>query len=379
MVADLKSIAIYWSILIITILLAWLYEHTKGRKKKWSVAIWMIVIVLPLSILAGMRYSTVGIDYVNYVNIFFRIEKSSMTECFSQAIIEPFFFLIVKLCLFINKSNQFVFFVISFLTNFFAIKAFEKVRNKISFPFAILFYYLLLYHHSYNITRQMLAVSLILYAYTYYMEGKYKKFIILCFLVSMCHTSAIICIVYLLVPFMFHFIWNHTRSEAYGEYKQMYQFKRIIFYFSIMVSPFVVFSLINILQFIPGLNRYVGYIGGDINVQVSDMIRIIIIILPLFLVKDRSVSTRKEFFLMRDCLLFIIPINFIGSMAFWAGRLIYYPQSILIFLVSMIIKNCSNNRLDYWIKLYYIMYFILDYVSKFLYNNNGQTFPYLTW
>lgn len=186
---------IYTITIAVTVLLAWLVEHSKQKK-----ICFFFMIMIP-SCISGLR--GVGTDYNVYKlrydklinNIDFDLDGTKLTGVF------------YKICLFIGKNfggYQMVIFIISLLTVGIAFYIFYKMRNELSFTFSVFSYMTLFYLYSFNIFRQFLSAEFFILALWLYETKRDKKYVLIALALSICiHSSSLIylCIL-LLIPFI---------------------------------------------------------------------------------------------------------------------------------------------------------------------------------
>jgi hypothetical protein len=147
----------------------------------------MAVLVVPSSI----RYG-IGTDYFNYEYIYNTLDSGGEVET------EPFFWFINYIVSLFSGSVNWVLAICSFLYVMFTYKSFDKQ----TFVLGVFFSFLILYSDSYNAVRQVIAVSISLYA-TSFIINKHKNgtiiFLVLILFGSMFHFSCFFSILILLL------------------------------------------------------------------------------------------------------------------------------------------------------------------------------------
>lgn len=139
-----------------------------------------IVVFLTLTIPASLRYYT-GTDYGSYVRMF---SDDSYLE--SKEILWVWLNRFVQ---FLNLDVQWVF-VFSAILIYFPLCF--KIKKKFYFISIILYIVLSFYFKSYNVVRQMITVSFILWAFICYGDRKFMQMILLYIISIGFHSSAII-------------------------------------------------------------------------------------------------------------------------------------------------------------------------------------------
>lgn len=159
------------------------------KKDKFS---YLLPIIILLSIVAGFRAETVGIDTIAYISKLECIANGKPELAYG---LESGFKLFAKLILKINNSSSFFFTVVALLTNLFIIRRFWDFRYKASILSMVLCYYTCFWGFTLNITRQFLAISIIFYFSKLLEKKEYVKFsmvVIICTIFF--HKSSIICL-----------------------------------------------------------------------------------------------------------------------------------------------------------------------------------------
>lgn len=185
-----SSLLLYLSVLALCLIAAYRAKYTP------RLSFWFIVIVLTL--LAGLRHQSVGIDTTPYVDLL-----SPLREGFSwrqNNINEPGFLFLSYILVNISKGYTLMLTVFAFIINFFTVKRLFDLRNDISFPWAIFIFFMQYYFTTFNTMRQWIAMAILFYFSKHIGNGTkgMLKFIIAVCVATLCHKTAIIMIV--LVP-----------------------------------------------------------------------------------------------------------------------------------------------------------------------------------
>lgn len=142
----------------------------------------------------GFRSIEVGIDTPNYYYLCNQVSITPWTEIFRQWYtwsMEIGYCVLIKLTYSIVNSYYFSQMVISFIYNYFIIRFIKKYSLNLSIA-CVVFLGMGFYLMAFNITRQMLAVSLIAYAFENMAEKRYLRYFMIIFVATSIHTSAII-------------------------------------------------------------------------------------------------------------------------------------------------------------------------------------------
>lgn len=226
-------------------------------KKEWqNLFFWISFIVL--FILAGFRDSSVGTDTLSYENIFLRISAGSET------VQEIGWQVLNRIVAYFNGNFQDLLVITSLLILF---PLFLVVRKHSLNPMLSIFLYyaFYIYLQSFNITRQSVAITIILIAYVYLINKRNWHFLILVLLAATFHTTALLCIpivfvnripdkvpVYLILMITTIFIGlvfsNYILTQAatllgYDNYLELYESGTSVGVYLIVLNLFFLFVL----------------------------------------------------------------------------------------------------------------------------------------
>lgn len=168
-------------------------------KKKFVIkksSICLLLSFMPLLILIGFRNISVGVDTLNYINTFYRIVSGKILLSDKEWLSFGFIF-IIKIIGLISKNYVFYNIVIGFLTLFFIYKSIIDISTNPVFSLYI-FISTCLFYQTFNQSRQMLAIAIVLYSYKYIINNNFKRFLFYAILAFSIHKSAII-----ILPFYF--------------------------------------------------------------------------------------------------------------------------------------------------------------------------------
>ena len=143
-------------------------ELTNNKK-----VVWLIVFVL--SLIAGLRALSVGIDAKNYDRWFGLIASGNQKQIYG---VEASFIYICNIVLKLWNNTNFMFFLFGLLSHGLVIFTLWKNREHISFRWGVFSYYIMFFAFSLNGMRQFLAVAIVIFATNFVREGKYVRFVL---------------------------------------------------------------------------------------------------------------------------------------------------------------------------------------------------------
>lgn len=370
---DLFSLLIYWSALAISLFLAKTYEKINAKNIITKI-FWALLICFPLAFIAGIRYN-VGTDFNTYSKWFNLAKLYPLNYYINYS--ERGFIYLITIISFLTNSNEIYFFIVEYLTLLFVVMAFFKLKKDIGVAEPLFIYYLLVYHASFNIMRQVLALSIIIFALSYLLEKKYKIYIILCLVASTIHQTSIICLLFVLYPLMHRFENVSSKINIPIEsYDKKYYLKRFVFLLTYILLPYLFINYIKDLLLIAD-KLYLLRPNQISQLGVRNMLTVFYLFIPYFFYKINIIQKEKIVILF-DILSFFIPIVFIGFVIDFAERLMIYPLVVLVFLIPLLNKYKKKLYCFSLIKLYYLLFCALKYFYEILYLNYNGTFPYFS-
>lgn len=182
-----SSIILYNTLLFFSVLFAYFSVIINSKAvRRFFVITSMLILIIPASI----RYG-IGTDYFSYGRIYNNVKNGGEMET------EPFFWLINYIVTIFDGGLNWVLAISSLLVISFIYKSFTKE----TLVLGVFFSFLILYSDSFNLVRQVIAVSISLYATSILLSDHKKKMSIFFALIvfgSMFHFSCLFTIIVLL-------------------------------------------------------------------------------------------------------------------------------------------------------------------------------------
>lgn len=343
------------------------------RKKQFVVVVFGI-----MTLISALRASTIGIDLdLHYAKNYELISSVNWSDIPIFATLKQYelgYCYFTKLLTYISSNVQFYIIITSIIIYglhgyFFYKKSEDVILSSSLFMFFCLFYMYM------NIIRQAVAVSILLLAYLIFSESKkkvhnYVVFVLLVILASVFHSSAILCLIYLLFDKL--------------------KFTKIHMLLGIVVTALIYVGYSSVYKFVlsilGGNDKYSSYLDSEkygVGHMNSQSIYYVIITLGAFLLsyyilvwKDKTshklfakqqykVKSNESFMLYMSfvafaCRLLIFKMSIISRFTFYfiPFVLILYPYAISKF------KRRSNriilNLTVYGVCLFYFMWVTLS-------------------
>ena len=363
---------IYFFTFIFSIALCYAGEKL-DKAKKYSFFPYILygLSVLLLVILAGCRDYTIGTDIRIYGNLIFNGAKSYSK---SSYYLRDYGWRAESLYLLLN-------FVISRLTNsahwlYAAIGAIMytgffvglyRFRDRISITYGWTIFILLFYGTSYNMMRQMLAMSMLFMGSIHVLNKKYVRFLPYVILATLFHQTAIVFSVAII----------GMRILIPKRHKGFYQFLVIIGAFSL------VFAYSYILQWLMRYGilaaKYSQYIYQyDYSIALNPLIQRAFPIV-MFLVFSKTESKDEEE--IRAFLKSMMYLDFILIIMGSIGdsplqRVAYYCSTYNLYAYPFFVKRINSSQNRRIVGALIVIALIGIWIYQFVFRGNSEIFPY---
>lgn len=325
-------------------------------KIKYNLLFYFSLMIVTLFI--GLRYN-VGTDFESYTKIYYKIINLNLTSYFDYNI-EIGHYIICKIANILFDNSYGMMIIYAFFTNFFVMKAIEKLTNK-KYWLSYLIYGLTFLPFACNGIRQGLSMAIILYAFTFFNENKYIKFYLFILIAFLFHKSSIIIVPYSLIGMVFK---NKDREYRYY----------ILITLLIMALLFSE-SIFNFSIF----NEYISYLNYKSTAGIlKAFYKFPPVIFALYSLIYKSNDEQKinEHFLAVFVIIGYL-LMLIGFKLNYVDRVSLYFEQFVIFLIPNIIYKSKYKfnkfailifSLIYYLILFYINIYIHGYYDFFPYN-----------
>ena len=350
---ECSSLLYYIGVYIVSSCLATISSSKEKHKSKMA---FLLAVLIP-SIMAGSRYFT-GTDYKNYLQIYNEIVRYGFSVTTPN--LEIGYLFINKVCIELGLGYQWVLFVMSWITNYYALKAILVYKNDFNSGLAYFVYLVCYYQASYNLVRQAAAMTISLYAVTRLEKEKRLEAVIYVIVATLFHNSALI----ILLPMLTYILYKSNLPQYIKNGYTGVMCLLLLFYDK--VFKFV-------MNFMPFLSRYAGYVerGQYEDFGVTVFIRYGYIIIPFLLVFKRYKREKRliyPFIIFIFC--FVFRLATYSATFSLAVRLVYFFQIYQIFCIPLLyryfkehphIKNDYVHIVSKIIVLITVVFWIYDY------------------
>lgn len=332
---------------MIIYVILWFLLLFSSAKKKYSMYIYIIIpfLVIPL----GLRTLDVGTDTHTYKNIFDNI------RILNRSYIEPMWFVLNKFVLLLGGGFSSLMLLVSFITIY---PVMRVASNESENPNLSLFFYysLCFYGMAFNISRQILAISFILVAYSYLNKKKIMKFVLMVCFAALFHLSSIIALGAL--------VFDKIKLTS----KRIYIMLCSSFFFGTFMLNDSVISLV--------AGKYSSYILSSEGYRDSLVLPIILTVILNLLFIFLYIYSQKEIkssLWFKIYLLSVIINNLSYTLILGSRLLLVFSIAQIIYFVSFIYNNRIKQK---WIAFSFILLYVLILFLRMILTNGGEIVPY---
>ena len=361
----------FLSILIYVIvgLVCILVSRTADKNKKR--AFWIVVILLTL--LAGFRHESVGIDTPHYVELVSKLRDGFRDRL--NNIDEKGFLLLSYVIINITKGYTWLLLTYSFIINYFVMKRLFDAKDEISLPWAMYIFLCQYYITTFNTLRQWIAIAIIFYFSKYI--GKSLRgnvaFLLSVAVATLFHKTALLAIVLIVVYYVFQ-----RSKKLWGSLVKMG---------IILVAPVAAVVLLNYMQGHYGEIYTSAQPTGTVSIITLGRLFVIGFLMffsffeePYSLLNFAPDITPEEKIREKQIIHFNSTVMLLGvactMMIFfyrYADRLAFYFMTFELLVLPRYIKN---SRVSGFIKVFVILIFGYLRIMSFRANGYGEI-PYL--
>ncbi len=347
-----------------------LYKFEKHNHKK---AI-LIICILVLSLLAGFRDQTIGVDVRIYAKgVCSAADRvSSLKEAeeylFQSALhkingIETGYLLMALIGEKVFGGLFGVLFITSLITNIGIFAGLYRIREHISFDVAIMIYCFMFYQHTYNMMRQWMAIAVVIFGIKYIYDRRLIKYIAVILIAMLFHRSAFIGMgLYVIALYM-----DRPRSRM----RQLTVLAAVVFgvaFFQTIVQT-MVFSGILTAKYLPyAMGNSVSIFLPELIIRTPPILLCGLLYVPL---KQNDEHHAFWFLIM----LVETAISQLHSVMDFATRIGAYFTVGQIIEMSMACK-LGEQKQRFIVKSLVILYAVLYWFVIYIYFGYNETFPY---
>jgi hypothetical protein len=340
------------------------------KKNKKAGIIFLILSLLVVCFIAGVRNTSIGTDTNGYVaNIFnlYSHAKYNFFEVQEKTGIEPLFSMLMLISSFSNDIKVCLFFIELACALPIYLFAYRE-KKKYSFAFIIFIFLTTMYAKSFNLIRQSIAISIVIYSVSFFKSGQYKQTILLYITAILFHYSAIICC-------LIYFILYVTNNLENNKSRILLLF--IMFVFLVGIS----IGIDKILMLIP--NKYTYYLNSKYAINSISLLSIVkkafwifLFIFPVIQNKKNKKNYSNELsyciLLIVDFILYLTSMK-VGTFGRIGNYFLYVAYFYMIPNISKVFKQKNLINLIIVVSLCFFWYNMT--VQNF---ESDKLYPYIS-
>lgn len=372
---------VYIVMFIICIVAAAMAERAfKKENKKLGILFSAIAILVP-SIIAGIRSLELGYDIRVYGKVKFYLASIMPISSFiaSEGFLDIFYTLLnVIIAKTFNNFHVFLF-TLQFINCLLAYKACYNMKDKVPIWLSFFAYIIIIYFRQYNWLRQGIALSCSVYAFSFLVNHKERKYWIWTGISILFHISSVLSV---LIYFLYK-MFNKKEKIGRTHHKKMVM---LIIYVLLIVGLLFTSEIVNFVAssgILPdkyNANYFMRFEKDVIKIDtVGFFFRLLLIaftgIVILGKVNTKQIENLNFYYHMAviDFILF----NYNVHITNFERTAYYYGIISFMFLVPNLSKLFKNNRLNRIITNLLIVGILLTYwYLRYVYQNAGLITPY---
>lgn len=347
----------YLYVYVATMFFLFFYQAKEFKLFNWF---FLSITIFSLSLLYYLRDYSIGLDTYTYVDIIRDVsyidDFNGLIEYSASYNIEFGFILFLCFLGLLGLNASSIFFVSAILIYSNLFLALKNVKINAILYFSAFFSYCAIFFWSFNILRQMVAVSFVIVATTFLLKNFKFKFFLFVLIASTFHYSAIVCLVFYLVyrniDFIFRFRWLLVG----------------------IVSILSKFILLVISSYYP---RYSSYSSGDSASGIGFLLFAfyvsIFIFSGLLYKRIKDYGSEYKFFVSIFSIYFGLQLAFIinGISTFGTTRILIYFLWPSVFIVGIFMKNIDK---EYRYIFNCLLFLFLTFYFLYALNSTGYDY-----
>ena len=323
---------------------------------------WIYITIIP-ALVAAFRYKT-GTDSNMYMNSYLDIGSIMRYQDFEKG-----YLWLVEVLNNCGFSYQMMFFLMNFMTLVFLFLLFKREKDIIDIKIATFIFILDLYLNSFNMMRQALAITMVMYAFSLFTD---RKYIYSCFVIGaamLFHGSALLGMAIVLGKIVFDNRYSKVMYVA------------VIYIVLYLINNRDLFG--SIVYYISGSGYYASYITRDAESDGS-LLGYFIKILPILLICLiclEKISKNKKMKVYFGMMFGGYILSALGVItATQVQRVGYYFSYLSIVVLAFCCKtDLVVGRIKIGknvVKTLIILYYIVMFFYKFVYKGFCDLIPY---
>ena len=367
----------YIFILIINLILSYIANINYDKNYKLVSVLSLSILVLVNVIFSGCRDFGVGIDTNVYIESYFKTaaDLKSLKAFWNVEGFDKGFLLLAYVSNLFSDDAQSLLVVTSlFIQLFFylALWQYKKVCN-ISIFVATLLFCIIFYCHTLNLMRQFCAISLLAYAFSLYIQGNRKNYLLLQVLAYFFHSTSVF---FVFVPLIWELsnMKNDKKKNIYALFIVigLLIFVSSFFYFASLLGAWSLLSEVYVDRYGATGEFQVGSQasgGTGLGIIFSFTYPIAFILYAKYV---KSIDKKIFFFILMLCLCSSI-LQLLSYQVKFIDRIAFYLSFIMF---AFLPKIFSSKKMNISIKAIVILLYISNWYRIYIIGHGGDIYPY---
>lgn len=338
------------------------------KKSFASSVVFSAISILVLCVFASIRDYSVGIDLLGYGIPMFKADTSIAAVLdvptrygtieylyhFTNFVINSLFGS-PRVFLFVHQL------VMSLLV--FSIAFREKEKHSTSICLTMITYLFFYYFMSFNIIRQTLSCTILLWGYKYLEEENYKKYLLTALVATLFHQSSLIALV---CPIIYK-ICSKVKSGA------------IIIPAITASAIFAIYQLLSLaVMFIPTLSKYFGYLKGDSDISWKMILMKLILLAFVIIFYKKSNASKSSENKPLLCMVLLDAVFYLSTIRIKFGYRLSYPfLPYFILLIPRIDAGLESKKDKAFFRIGITALLVGYFVVRFIIIGFDGIYPYM--
>lgn len=365
----------YLLIFFVNLLLAYIANKCYDRIKIASAQI-LVILVAINTVFSGFRDFGIGIDTTVYIDSYFKNAQvlTNIKDFWDFEFGDKGFLLLAYIATLFSDDSQALLVVTAlFIQGFYFLSLWQyKKINQISIFLATAFFCIIFYGHTLNLMRQFCAMSLLAFAFSLFIQGKWKAYGILQVLAFFFHSTSVL---FVIIPIL----WQLSKMEN-TKLRNSYSIVAIIGMALFVTSFFYAVTMLGNIGLVSDVysDRY-GESGNYVKCAASTgtgLGKVFAFCYPIAFVVyakvKQTVDPKLWYFIFMLCILYSLlqllayQVSFMDRLAFYLSYIFYIVQ----------VKIFSSKKMPLVVKVIMILLYMNSWYTMYVVHGGGDIYPY---
>lgn len=365
----------YLLIFFVNLLLSYIANKCYERIKIASALI-LVILVAINTVFSGFRDFGIGIDTTVYIDSYFKNAQtlSNLKDFWDFEFGDKGFLLLAYIATLFSDDSQALLVVTAlFIQGFYFLSLWQyKKTNQVSIFLATTFFCIIFYGHTLNLMRQFCAMSLLAFAFSLFIQGKWKAYGILQVIAFFFHSTSVL---FVIIPIL----WQLSKMEN-TKLRNSYSIVAILGMALFVTSFFYAVTMLGNIGLVSDVysDRY-GESGNYVKRAASSgtgLGKVFAFCYPIAFVVyakvKQTVDSKLWYFIFMLCILYSLlqllayQVSFMDRLAFYLSYIFYIVQ----------VKIFSSKKMPLVVKVIMILLYMNSWYTMYVVHGGGDIYPY---